>query len=135
MPTDGAHHDWDAEPHHVSVLSAGTWEDDEGAATVGLDYEYRRSEFLGLGAVVERAFGEIDATTVLGAFDLHLTHALVVQTGPGVEWIDGETKFVYRLGVLYEWMLDGYTLSPQIHYDATSGEDAVIAGVALGVAF
>ncbi|MEM7517281.1 MAG: hypothetical protein AAF368_10200 [Planctomycetota bacterium] len=126
-------HDWRSKPHHISVLTGSTSEDNESAFTVGVDYEYRRSEYLGLGTVVEHAFEDIDATTLLAVADLHLTPQFIVQTGPGVEFIDSESEFVYRLGVLYEFEFLSYTVSPQLHYDWVSGEDAIIVGLAFGV--
>ena len=126
---------WKEEPHHFSVLSALTFEGSELAPSVGLDYEYRTSEFLGLGSVLEYAFENIDATTLLAVADLHFTPSFIMQTGPGVEWIEGTSEFVYRLGVLYEWEISGLTISPQIHYDFTSDDDAIITGVACGFAF
>ena len=128
-----APHDWRDGPHHLSVLLGTTEADEESGPTVGLDYEYRVSDFLGVGAVAEYAFDQIDSTTVLAAADLHVTPQFVIQTGPGVEFINGEEEFVYRIGILYEWERSGYTLSPQVHYDATSGEDAVVFGIALGL--
>ena len=130
-------HDWEEKPHHLSLLVGGTFEEEESAPTLGVDYEYRVDEFLGVGAVVaERAFDEIEATTYLGVADLHFNNGVIVQTGPGIEIRDGEDDiFVYRLGVLYEWEWGGYTVSPQLHYDATSEQDAIIVGVAFGFAF
>ena len=128
-------HDWREAPHHLSVLISDTIEEDESAASVGLDYEYRTTEFLGLGMVVERAFDEIDATTVLVVADLHITNQFIIQTGPGVEFVDGEEESAYRLGMLYEFERGGYTVSPQVHHDWTSGEDAFIIGLAFGYGF
>lgn len=128
-------HDWREMPHHLSVLVAGTFEEEESAPSVGLDYEYRTTEFLGLGAVVEYAFDDIDASTLLGVADLHFSDQFIMQTGPGVEFIDGEEEFVYRVGLLYEFERRGTTWSPQLHYDATSGKDAVVAGIAVGFGF
>lgn len=122
-------------PFHVSVLAGSTIEEDESALSLGLDVEVRLSPFLGVSAVVERAFGDIDGTLVLGAADLHLTDHFIVQTGPGVDFVDGEVEAAFRIGTLYELERGGYTISPQIHYDWTSGEDAVVVGVALGVGF
>lgn len=118
-------------------MIAGTHEDDEDAATVGVDYEYRVNGFLGLGVVAEHAFNPIDATTLLGVADLHLWRGLAVQTGPGVVLNDGDGSFVYRLGGLYEFEFeDGFTLSPQVHWEITSGEpDAVVYALAIGRAF
>jgi len=127
--------DWREAPHHLSVLLSGTIEEDESAPSIGLDYEYRTSDFLGLGTVVERAFGEIDATTVLAVADLHITNQWIVQTGPGVDFVEGEEEAVYRLGTLYEFERGGFTVSPQVHYDWTSGENAVVIGLAFGMGF
>ncbi len=128
--------DWRELPHHFSVLTGATIEEEESGPTIGLDYEYRVSDFVGLGGVVEYASEDIDATTVLAVADLHLTHQFILQTGPGFESRGGgDTEFVYRLGVLYEWEWGGRTLSPQLHYDATSGEDAVVLALAVGVCF
>ena len=126
---------WDEQPHHLSVLMASTFEDGEEAPTLGVDYEYRVNDFLGVGGVAEYAFGDIEATTLLLVADLHLTNQFIVQTGPGVEFIDDEELAVYRVGVLYEFERDGFTVSPQLHYDITSDENAVILGIALGFAF
>ena len=127
------HHDWRIEPHHVSVFLGDTLEEGENGATVGLDYEYRVSDLLGLGAVAERAEGDVEATTVLAVADIHITPQFIVQTGPGWEERKREDFLVYRVGVLYEWVFDnGMTLSPQLHYDMTDEEDAVVFGIAIG---
>jgi hypothetical protein len=127
-----------AGPHHLSVILGGTRvpEHQETGFTIGLDYEYRVSRTVGLGVVVEHAFGEIDATTLLGVADIHLVRGLVVQTGPGVEFVQDESFFVYRLGLLYEFELgEGFTLSPQLHYDFSGAENGIVFGVAFGRAF
>ncbi len=133
--------------HHFSVVNGSTtiFEADETAFTLGFDYEYRVNSLLGVGVVAEQAFGDIDATTILAVADIHLWRGLAVQTGPGVEFIDEETgfgeeenvtNFVYRIGTLYEIEFEGgYTLSPQVHYDISSSEDALVVGVAFGLAF
>ena len=132
---------WEEHPHHISLLVAGTDDDEETAFTLGVDYEYRVSEFLGLGAVLEYATEDIDATTALVVADLHIWRGLAIQTGPGVERIDGddgnsdETEAIYRIGALYELEVGRYTVSPQIHYDFSSGEDAVVFGLAFGFSF
>lgn len=126
-------------PHHLSVIAGATIldvDDSEHAFTLGLDYEYRVSERIGLGVVAERAFGPVDSTTLLATADIHLWQGLAIQTGPGVEFVDDDTAFVVRLGALYEFELgDGFTLSPQAHYDFSTAENAVVVGVAVGRAF
>lgn len=124
-------------PHHLSMLLADTHADGEGDNfTLGIDYEYRVSELLGVGTVVERAYGELDATTLLAVADLHFQNGLIVQVGPGAERKDDDNIFVARLGVLYEFEIDNFTISPQIHWDYHDGEaNTVVTGLALGFSF
>ncbi|MEM8799801.1 MAG: hypothetical protein AAGF15_06950 [Pseudomonadota bacterium] len=125
-------------PHHISIVVGGTYvvEPDELGFTVGVDYEYRLNRLIGLGFVVERAFGEIDSTTVLGVADIHVWRGFAFQVGPGFERIDGETFALGRLGGLYEFEVgSGFTIAPQAHYDISGGEDAIVFGIAFGVAF
>lgn len=124
-------------PHHISLLAGDTHVDGEGDnATLGLDYEFRVNALLGVGAVVERAFGEMDATTALFVADIHIWEGLCVQAGPGVEHASEEDIFVSRLGLLYEFEFKKYTLSPQLHWDYHDGaENAIVAGIAIGYSF
>ena len=136
---DVEHHE--DKPHHLSVLLAGTHIDsaDETAFTLGVDYEYRINKLFGVGAVAEYAFDDIDATTLLAVVDVHLWRGLALQVGPGVEFVDegeeNETFAIGRIGALYELDFEGYTISPQFHYDISSGKDAIVFGLAIGVAF
>jgi hypothetical protein len=153
-PARAEHAVWKSHPNHLSVIAGVTDDEEATAFTLGLDYEYRVSELLGLGAVVEHAFEDIDATTLLVVADIHIWRGLAIQTGPGVEFADGKEEetaeearareeeaardedfFIYRLGALYEFEFGRTTLSPQLHYDFSSGPDAVVACLALGYSF
>ncbi len=125
-------------PHHVSLVIAATdiRGEDESAFTLGLDYEYRLSQRLGVGFVAEHAFGEINSTTLIAAADVHLWQGFAVQLGPGVEFADGESFLMGRIGTVYEFELgSGFTFAPQVHYDFSDGEDAFVFGAAVGRAF
>ncbi len=128
---------WRDHPHHLSLLVAGSSTTDEDAFTLGIDYEYRVSGFLGLGTVVEYAFTPFDETTLLAVADLHVWRGFAVQTGPGVAFAEGEEFFAYRVGGLYEFELEGdFTVSPQIHYDYVSGlGDPLVYVIAFGYGF
>lgn len=130
--------EWRNHPHHVSIVVGGSLaEDEEHAATVGIDFEYRVSGFLGVGGVFEHAGHPIEATTLLATADLHLWRGLALQTGPGAIITSEETSFAYRFGLLYEFELgDRWTLSPQLHYDLQQGHpDEFVYLLALGVTF
>jgi len=124
-------------PYHLSAVIADTNVSGEGEnATLGIDIEYRVNQLLGLGAVFEYAWGELDATTVLAVADIHLVEGWVMQVGPGVEHRHSEEVFVSRVGLLYEFEWDHYTFSPQLHWDFHDGEEnAVVAGFAVGFSF
>lgn len=134
---DNAHHSWQETPHHLSALMATTYTKACGNAfTLGIDYEYRLTDFLGVGVVAEYAYEDLDAYTYLIVADLHISDSLIVQVGPGVELHGNHKMEVGRIGVLYEFHIAGITVSPQLHYDYhRNHKSAVVAGVAMGVSF
>lgn len=134
---NAGHHHWQSSPHHLSALTGTTYTDEHGHAfTFGIDYEYRINDFLGVGVVAEYAFEDLDAYTYLLVADLHITPKFIAQVGPGVEFHGGDKIAVGRLGLLYEFEINNFTVSPQLHYDYHHDhEDAVVAGVAVGFSF
>ena len=113
-------------PHHLSILLADT----------RIDYEYRVSPVIGLGAVIEHAYGELDATTLLAVADIHIYEGFTMQVGPGFEHRESENVFVARAGILYEFEYENFTISPQLHWDFHQGEaSAMVAGFAIGFSF
>ena len=133
----GSAHHWQSSPHHLSALVGTTYTKECGnAVTLGIDYEYRVSDFLGLGVVAEYAFEDLDAYTYLLVADLHITNNFIAQIGPGVEFHGTHKMEVARLGFLYEFELSGITVSPQLHYDYhRNHKSAIVAGVAFGLSF
>ena len=131
-----AHH-WQSTPHHLSALVGTTYTKECGNAfTIGVDYEYRVSDFLGVGFVAEYAFEDLDAYTYLLVADLHITNNFIAQIGPGVEFHGSHKMEVARLGFLYEFEVSGVTISPQLHYDYhRNNKSAVVAGLAIGMSF
>lgn len=130
-------HHWQTSPHHLSALIGTTYTKECGNAfTLGFDYEYRLSDFLGVGMVAEYAADDLDAYTYLLVADLHVTHNFIVQVGPGVEFHGSHKMEVGRLGMLYEFEWAGFTVSPQLHYDYhRNHKSAVVAGLAIGISF
>ena len=108
---------------------------DYTAFTLGVDLEHEITHHFGIGLVVEHAFEEVDATSLFGVVDIHLGHGFVVQAGPGVEWIDGESYAAGRVGVFYEIDLEEIILAPSISYDISEAEDSIVFGVAIGAKF
>jgi len=133
--TSAIHHH--ESPNHLSLFLGNTHllvpgEGNEDGFTAGLDYEYRLSRVFGVGGVAEYASGALDATTLLVALDIHLYKGAVLQLGAGVEFIEGHTNELGRVGILYEFEFGEVTVSPQFHFDYTSAEDSLVFGFALG---
>lgn len=131
--------EWDTgKPHHLSVLLGGTHmiDSEENGATIGIDYEYRVNDILGVGLIVEHASSVIYAETILAVADIHTPSGIIVQVGPGIEFGNHHDRFLLRIGGLYEFEFDSWTLSPQLHFDmAENAEDSLVFGFAFGKAF
>lgn len=123
--------------NHLSVTYGFTSipETDETAFTQGIDFEHEVTERLGLGVVLEHAFGDIESTSLLAVADIHLGRGFVLQVGPGVEWINEETLALARVGMFYEIELGALTIAPGINYDVNEEEGAIVGGIAIGTRF
>ena len=111
---ENAHH-WQSTPHHLSALVGTTYTKECGNAfTLGIDYEYRLNNFLGVGFVAEYAYEDLVAYTYLLVADLHITNHFIAQIGPGLEFHGSHKMEVARLGLLYEFEMAGFTVSPQL---------------------
>lgn len=133
---------WEEHRHFLTLLALGTHEyaDSRTAATVGVDYEYRFHRLVGAGFVAEHALEDIRETTILAVADLHVWRELVLQVGPGLAIVSEDeepsrTEFAFRAGVILEVEIGRLCLTPQVHYDYTTGEDAVVFGTGIGWRF
>ena len=124
-------------PHHLSILLADTRIDGEGDnSTLGIDYEYRVSPLIGLGGVIEHAYGGPDATTLLAVADIHIYEGFTVQVGPGFEHRISENVFVARAGILYEFEYENFYYVATAALGFSPGEaSAMVAGFAIGFSF
>ena len=123
--------------HHVGVFLGGTHDyHDENAVTVGLDYEYRLTQLLGAMAFIDYAGGDIDSAVVGGGLFFHPIGDVRLLTAVGKEVHHGHSEFVARLGALYDFHLEKWTLSPTLLFDILeSGHLNVIYGLGVGRGF
>ena len=123
--------------HHVGVFFGGTHDyQDENAVTVGLDYEYRFTELLGAMVFMDYAGGDIDSVVAGGGLFFHPWRDLRLLTAVGKEVHHGHSEFVARLGGLYDFHFDNWTLSPTLMFDVLeSGHVNVIYGLGFGRGF
>jgi outer membrane scaffolding protein for murein synthesis (MipA/OmpV family) len=132
--TEDHHH---GHKHHVAVFFGGTHDyHDENAFTLGLDYEYRLTELLGAGALIDYAGGDIESAVIGGGLFIHPWQDLRFLTAVGKEIHNGHNEFLVRLGVMYDFHLEGWTLSPTINVDLLeSDHQNVVYGIAFGRGF
>ena len=128
--------------HHFSVFAGGVTNFDEGEAdretssTVGLEYEYRFCRMFGAGVLFEDVFGGEREYIVLAPFSVHPWRGLRLTAGPGADFRSGDTEFVFRTGVGYEFELGhGWTLAPEIAGDFTHEANTLVFGVSVGWGF
>lgn len=134
------HHEQDdhhGHKHHVAIFVGGTHDyQGENAFTMGLDYEYRLTDLLGAGALIDYAGGDIESAVVGGGLFFHPWQDLRLLTAVGKEFHNGHDEFLIRLGTMYDFHLENWTLSPTVNADILgSGHLNVIYGIALGHGF
>jgi hypothetical protein len=123
--------------HHVALFVGNTHNyHSEDALTVGLGYEYRLTELLGVGALIDYAGGDIEATVAAGGVFIHPWRDLRLLAALGNEHHAGSDEFLTRLGVMYDFFFDDWSISPELYVDLLeSGNEDWIYGVALGRGF
>ncbi len=110
--------------HHVAVFVGATHAEGTDEPTVGVDYQYRLTPKIGVGALVDRAGGDLDATIVAGALFFHPYEGLLLLAAAGNENTDHGDEFIVRAGIGYEFELNGgWTLTPQLNFDFVEDEE------------
>jgi hypothetical protein len=140
--------------HHAGFfLGASTFKSDTGF-TIGGDYEYRLTKYVGIGGQVEHAFGDLKETVVVFPVFFHPGAGLRFGVGPGFEKYAGELPsptadddpgeeshdkdfhFVWRMQILYDFpVTERISLTPSFAIDFQSGRQVYVYGVTLGYGF
>lgn len=129
--------DSDEPANHLALFLGVTHTEGDNASTIGLDYERRVSERLGVGIVFrDHAAGDIDSTLYAVSFSIHTASPLSFVIAPGIEREDGENSGVLRVGAEYEFEIgSGWSLAPALYFDISEDETKEVLGAALGLSF
>jgi len=133
----------DSEHHHLNILEiflGNTYEDaehgDEDGFTVGLVYERRLSEFLGIGGFYEYAAGDFDKWSIGVPLFIHPHEGWRFVLAPGLEHRHGDDEFLFRIGAAYEFELsERWVMIPELNVDFVDGEEAFAFGLSFGFGF
>jgi len=129
--------------HHLNMLEVflgNTYEDskhgDENGFTVGLVYERRFSELLGIGGFYEYAAGDFDKWSIGIPLFIHPHEGWRFALAPGLEHRHSEDEFLFRTGVAYEFELsEQWVMIPEFNLDFVDGEEAFALGLSFGFGF
>ncbi|NIO41616.1 MAG: hypothetical protein GTO41_16405 [Burkholderiales bacterium] len=130
-------HESDAEEgrQRLALFLGTTRDGGDSGFTVGLEYEYRVSQAIGVGGLIDRAGGDFDSTLLAGAFFFHFGHHWVALLAPGMEFNEDD-ELALRAGFAYEFKVaKRFNVAPAFNIDFIDGEERLVYGVNLGWTF
>jgi hypothetical protein len=121
--------------HDASVFVGGTHTDHDDGFTIGLEYEFRFHQKIGVGVSGEYASLAHDTWVVGMGFVLHPYRGLKFVAMPGAEITNEHEEFLFRLGIGYDIPAGDWAISPRFNVDFVDGEENLVFGITLGKAF
>ena len=127
--------------HTFGLFGGGTSVSGETNFTFGAEYEFRFSQYIGVGAIYEHTpkAHHGDGTSIyMGLVHLHPWKMLRLSAGIGTESVHAfgaHSETVYRLGAAYDFHVGGFGIAPTINIDFIGGHEAIVFGVALTKGF
>lgn len=109
--------------------------DDEYGPVLAASYNFPVTRSVSVGVLGEYAFGDINEWTFGLPVKFKIGEGWKLTTMPGVERAHGESKFLFRVGVGYEFEMNGSSLTPELNVDFVDGETVFIVGATIGFAF
>ena len=110
----------------------------EDGFSVGLTYEYRLSDMFGIGGFAEYAGADFREWVFGLPLFLHPYKGLRFLVAPGidVETEEGDSEFLLRLGVAYEFEIhEKWSITPEFNVDFVDGDQVLVYGLSYGYAF
>ena len=140
---EAGHGDSHAHPFHaVGVFIGDARLDHANELAVGLEYEARLANWVGVGVVAERMPGAHHSdgvTLALAGVHLHPYKGLRISTVAGAEFVGGDhpqRKFLFRLGGAYDIPIGHWgAVAPTFNLDFVNNERVPVFGTAFLVHF
>ncbi len=126
------------EAEHSKNVIAGfiglTHERRENGLALGIEYERKLTESVGIGLLAERTWGDFDFWVVAAPVYFG-TDTWRFGIGPGVEYADDSTKGLVRAAIAYEFAGEKLHYAPGLAIDFVDGEQVYVLGIAVGLGF
>jgi opacity protein-like surface antigen len=124
--------------HGIELFIGNTHDDGEDGFTVGLGYEYRLNQLLGIGGMVEYAGGNLKDWFLAVPFLLHPYKGWRFYVAPGVAIHNSNVdEFLFRVGASYEFEIGKkWAITPGINVNfVDNSSEALIFGLSFGYKF
>ena len=135
---DSVDHDHAIPGHHIETVGGVAYNDGKTGAYTGVEYEYRFSQLVGVGAFADTTFDGFDLAAFGAVANFHPRGNWKVVTGLGLERKIGgdKDKALVRVGAAYEFHVGNGIIAPVIAYDFLEDtKDVLYVGVGIGFAF
>jgi hypothetical protein len=120
----------------VELLLGASTESGDAGFTVGVNYEHRLSDLIGVGFFNDYTIGDLDRWTVGAPVFFHPHEGWRFVVAPGLQHRDGDNDFLLRTGVGYEFeMAESWVVVPQFNLDFAGGDTICVFGASIGYRF
>jgi len=119
-------------PNRLEIFGGGTNFAGVTGGTVGLSYERRLNNPFGIAATVWGTGGDFEAVTVAIPFYYYSVDMIRLMAAPA--WVSnkGDSSFLLQFGLLWDFFINKYTISPTAIFYVRDNELASTVGVSFG---
>ena len=121
-------------PNEIAISLGLVHEGRNNDAAAGLEYERRFSESFGAGLLIERSWGDHNATIYALPLIRHINQWKLFAA-PGIEDSHGHSENMVRIGAGYELPMESIKVTPVLAVDFVGGETIYILSFSLGFSF
>ncbi len=121
--------------HRLELGLGNTHSEGEDWFSVGIAYEYRLNEILGVGGLFEHIGGDLNEFIGAVPLFIHPYKGWRFILAPGLDYRHDRSDFLIRTGVAYEFEIDRWSITPEFNVDFVDGEQVPVYGVSFGYGF
>lgn len=118
--------------NRLEIFGGGTNFAGISGGTGGASYEYRLNNPFGIAVTVLGTGGDLEAVTV--AIPIYYYSVDMIRLMAAPAWVsnEGESTFVLQVGILWDFFVNRYTISPTAVFYVRDNDFASTVGVSFG---